>query len=72
VSPPASPPLDPDPIVQIHFNPSQIDLLPVNPWSSCSLALKFSGNQPAVHVSSKVYSRIYPFSSDEAPDFFQI
>jgi hypothetical protein len=53
---PASLPLDPDPTVQIRFNPSQTDLIPVNPWSSCSLALKFSGNQPAVHVSSKVFT----------------
>jgi hypothetical protein len=53
---PASPPLDPDPTVQIHFNPSQIDLIPVNPWPFCSLALMFSRNQPATHVSSTVFT----------------
>jgi hypothetical protein len=53
---PASPPLDPEPTVRTRFNPSQTDLIPVNPWSFCSLALKFSRNQPAVHVSSKVFT----------------
>jgi hypothetical protein len=53
---PAPSPLDPDPTVQIRFNPSQIDLILVNPWSFCGLALKFFGNHPAVHVSSKVFT----------------
>jgi hypothetical protein len=34
---------------------STLDPIPVNRGPFCSLAIKFSGNQPAVHHSSKVF-----------------